>query len=380
MTSPDQAETPLPIPAPPVVLIRDLTEQLVWPRLLRTPAAALWPSRLVLGILAALLIGVVGGLSRLWSNAPSFGEAVTQGQAEAWGRVLAAALALSPTGVGAGVRAAQIDQPADLLGRYPVSTPVLGAAMLVVLGAFGGAIARSVGVERATRRRPSAASVLGWSVARLGSTAPAVAWPLLAVGLLLVVLRGLGWLGFSLGGVDVVAAALAPVLGLLGIALLALVLGLGLGGAMVVPARMVEDSDAIDAVQRALAYTLARPLRLAVFAGVTIGAGALGLAAMELVVGGGWSLAMEQAQAWLSAERRASLAMPEAPLVAAPAGDAGHAASPTIAARVLQFWGAVPSVVVAGYGISVFFTGATGVYLAMRRVCDGQDEGEVQGA
>lgn len=369
---------PPPRLLPPLILLRDLEGQLIWPRLLRSPAAALWPSRLMLGVLAALLIGLVGSLSTLWSDRPAFIAALSQSQATAWGDVgRALAAADLPQAAGA-IRGALVQAPLGLLAEYPVSTPVLLPIMLAVLIVFGAGVARSVAVESGTDRRPSAPLMLGWSLARAPSTLAALGVPLVALWLLIVLMRGLGWLGLALPVVDVAGGLLFPVQMLLGVLVIALLLGLGVAGPMVVPARMVEDSDAFDAVQRSVAYTLARPLRLALYLGVTaLGVGlAMGLAVALLA--GGWSLAIEQSGAWLSAERQAALTgvmPPEA------AGGARELPTTTAIARwLVRLWSNVPTLLIAGYAISLFFTASTRVYLAMRQVCDGQDPGEIQGA
>jgi len=359
------------------MLLRDLGGQLVWTGLLRIPAAALWPSRWVLGVIAALLVGLLGSLSRIWSDQPPFLTTLLESQASAWGSVLSTGAQADLAGVAAGLRRALIEAPTALLTQYPVSTPVLGPLMLGVLVACGGAIARSSAVESATDRRPAAARMLGWSLARWPSAMAAAAVPLAAVWMLILLMRSLGWLGFSLPGVDIAAGLLFPLQALLGLTTVLLLLAVGLAGPMIVPARMIEDSDAIDAMQRSVAYTIAHPLRVLLYAAVAVGVSGLALALGRILIAGSWQLALEQAGAWTGPVRDAALTG------VMPASAAGEArALPTttrISHWLINLWSQIPPLLIGGYAISLFFTAGTKVYLAARQVCDGQDQADIQG-
>jgi hypothetical protein len=375
---PSTPPTARPVLLPPVVLLRDLGGQLLWPGLLRTPAAALWPSRLVLGLVAALIVGLAGSLSRMWSDKPAFLSALLESQSTAWGGLLGAALRGDVPAAAASLRVALVDAPLRLVAEYPLSTPLLLPLMLGVLVAFGGAIARSVAVESATGRQPTGASVLGWSLARCPSALAAVLVPLLAVWLLIVLMRALGWLGFAIPVLEVVGGLLFPIQVALALATLALILLLGVAGPLIVPARMVEDSDAIDAAQRAAAYLVARPLRVLLYLGVAIGVSALALGLARVLSTGAWSLAVEQSAAWLGRVREGALTGAVPP---GADGATGTLSGPARAARwFVGLWSQVPPLLVAGYAISLFFTGATKVYLATRQICDGQDQADIQGA
>jgi len=367
-----------PILLPPLILLRDLEGQLIWPRLLRSPAAALWPSRLILGVLAALLVGLVGSLSSIWSAKPPFIAALSESQAAAWSGVGTTLIQADLTRTPGAIRAALIDSTLTLLQTFPVSTPILLPIMLALTIVFGAAIARSVAVESATDLRPSAPLMLGWSLARAPSTLAALGVPLLALWLLLILMRSLGWLGLGLPVLDVMGALVFPIQGVLGVGVIALLLALAFAGPLVVPARMVEDSDAFDAVQRSVAYAIARPLRLAVYLAITALVVALAVGLATALLGGGWSLAVEQSRAWISPERQAAFtgAMP-------PTADGAARDLPTttaIARWLIRLWSHLPALLIGGYAISLFFTACTRLYLAMRQVCDGQDQAEIQGA
>lgn len=396
MTPPDQAPAPAtpdpvgdvktpaatppglpPTTLPPVVLLRDLTAQLHWPRLLRIPAEALWPSRLILGVLGVLVAGMIGSLSRIWSDGPTFTGTLLEGQAAAWSAAIGGAMTFDVGAIGAGIRRALIDAPWSLVRSHPVGSLVLAPHMIAACVAAGGAIARSVAEEQATDRRPGAARMLGWSLARCPSAFLALAGPLALVWLLVLLIRCLGWIGLAPPVVDIAGALLFPVLVVMAVACLALALGIGLGGVMIVPARMAEDSDAFDAAQRSLAYAAARPLRLALYMAVAMATCAVAFGAARLLIVGGWALAAEQAAAWLGPDRAAAFTG------TMPPGLEGEARSlpPTTRAAhwIIGLWGQFPALLVGGYAVSLFFTSGMRVYLAMRQVCDGQDPCEIQG-
>lgn len=363
---------------PPPIVLADLASQLIWPRLLRVPAAALWPSRLLLGVIGAALAGLMGSLNTLWSDRPGIGPALERIVGGGLGSAVTRAVALDGDAAAREVVRALVTGPADLAVAYPVSLPLLGLAMLGAIVAVGTGIARSVAEEGATGFRPSAARMLGWSVARWPSAFAAVAVPMVALALGVVLLRSLGWLGFALPGVNVLGAVLLPVGVALGLAMVALAVGLGLGGIMVVPARAAEDSDAIDALQRALAYVVARPLRLAKYLAIALGAAALALGVARGLIVGAWDLTIGQGGAWLSDSREAALTGIAPPAEDGTPGTLGG--TPRVAHWFVNLWGGVPVVLISGYAISLFFTAGTRVYLAMRELCDGQDPSEIQGA
>lgn len=373
----NQGPTAIPVLLPPIVLLRDLNAQLLWPGLLRVPAVGLWPSRLVLGVLGALLVGLIGSLSSLWSDKPAFVGAVLESQAGAWGRVPTAVLAGDVESVAGAMRQALIESPAALLSEYPVSTLVLLPVMIGVVVAVGGAICRSVAVEGATQRRPSGPRVLGWSLARWPSVFGAVMVPMVAAWILVLLMRGLGWITLGLPVLDVAGGVLFPVQAVLGVATVGLVVGLGTCGVMIVPARMVEDSDAMDAIQRAIAYGVARPLRLMMYLALALGVSVLALGLARALIAGGWGMAVEESAAWISPDRHAALdgVMPTG-------ADGATRAMPTttrITHWLIGMWGQIPALLLGGYAISLLFTGGTRVYLIMRQVCDGQDGAEIQG-
>src|SRR5690606_22136265 len=119
----------------------------------------------------------------------------------------------------------------------------------------------------------------------------------------LLVVAGLGaivaimWLLAAIPVIDIIIGALsiiALLMSLLAVLLIAFTL---LGGPLMLPAIVCDGADAADAVQRAWAYLLARPIQLLVSA---LAAAALGLILVGVV---GWIVeaTISAMQAWAGA-------------------------------------------------------------------------------
>ncbi len=177
----------------------------------------------------------------------------------------------------------------------------------------------------------------------------------------------LGW-GFKVVALDI-AASLAMGLGLIA----AFVAALGMlvyffGQSMLIPGVACEGSDGFDSVQRAYAYTIARPGRLAIYSLIVVVQGfiAIGIAfglvtlATMLAVG----------SAGLSGF-----------FTSLPGIGGLSAAEPTgtlhIGLSIVRFFVLVLFSVAGAYGVSFYFSACTQLYLVMRQLVDGQDIGEL---
>lgn len=349
------------------VTIGELTAGLVWPRLLRLPVIASRPARVLLGTATVLVMWWAARLIGMLTESADAAGKKAQG-------VAVSVLRDVGDGVGdaaAGLVGLDLRRVLDGLslawtapGIHSDRWVVLSASMLVLGGVFfagGLAICRSAAVEIAGDVDLTVRRAVVFSLRRLGTLLAAALIPLGAAAVLSLVLKAGGWALFSLPGVSVVGAVLYPVAVILGLAYTLVWLGFVLGNCLLAPAVAVENADAIDAVQRAYSYVIGRPLRTGLYLALTAALFALGLMVASWLLGLAEGVAGANAAAWLSPER------------AGVVNGTGDSTSAWMMAQMKWLVG----MVVAGWGVSAFFSGSTLLYLVLRRVHDEQDEHEV---
>ncbi|MDX2148224.1 MAG: hypothetical protein SFZ23_11950 [Planctomycetota bacterium] len=344
-----------------------MLDELEWPRLLSVPRLALAPHRVGLGFFALLLLALLLQLARAvgprdWTpwreHAEATGELATFLAA---GDLVSSGAAFADLLLGASFR---------LLTDAPWSALVFFPPAFVVVALLGGAIARSVACEFAQRVRLSWTESLAFSwqtgVALVGALVAPIAIVLLA-GLGLGVL---GWALFSLPWVNVVGALLLP----LGLLIAAFVVGFAFlliaGHPMLLASIACERTDAIEGVQRVLAYVVARPLRLllysvlAIVQGLVVVAIFLGLAAACV------HFATAASSMFLDGPERGAL-------LGVDWVGRGWPVHVRTVARLVNLWAAIPFLLVAGLAFSIVQASGVAIYLLLRRACDGQDVAEI---
>lgn len=345
-------------------MLHDLTAELLWPRILRAPALALRPSRVMLGMVAVFIASLIGQLSTLWSDKPAYSTELSKPLGEIFAQAADSITQLSATGLFNAVKALAM-LPGTLLLDRPVDTVVLGLPIVLVFVLFGGAISRAVATEFATTRITDWPADLRTSISKLGWSVGATIAPLAIAG----VLVGAITLGGSSLGVPVLNIAgailysVALVFALLAIFILALH---ALALPMIVPALMCEGTDGYDAAQRSYAYILAHPLRL-----LSHGAILLVLGAVSIWIVAGVAINAIDLTNWAAAEFAGDSG------AAVLLGGEGLAATQPIAHEIIRGWRALLWIVVSGFVVSYFFTAGTLLYLVARRICDGQGTNEV---
>jgi len=355
---------PRPEVRQPSVMLSDLTGDLLWTRVLRAPAMAMGPSRLVSGFVCAFLLAAVLELiSQLGLFRDSY-FAIADGFAPLAQLFSGVDLVGLPVALLAALWLV-IVAIRDSIFHYPLASLTLGVPMIAILSVVGGAISRSVAIEFAHGRFASRSDTLGFALRRGRAFLGAVLGPVIFCTLALLAL-GVGGLLLSLPVLDVVGSLLYGLGLLLGL-LVTLVLMLHLVALpLIVPALAVEGTDAFDAVQRSYAYVIAKPIRYLVYALLL---GLLGLAAavlfsfvarsaVEMTNWGLLSLSGDSALRTLSGE-----------------GEQG--ATKSTAHAIINIWSSGVWLAIAGYMISLFFTCSTLLYLVIRRLCDGQDLQEI---
>lgn len=355
-------------PPPPT----DFVSALIWPKLLHAAGLALRPARIGLAVFALVLVAVVDRLPGLW-NREGAGAIVgwLTRVPDAATRVRAGLASADGEQVASGLGEIFFRVPRGLFAQAPFSTALILLLALPVWSVFTLAICRSCAMEFGAGERQTWVKSLAFAWSRWLSGVGVMLTPWVTMYAVALALAVLGWLTLNWTGVQVVAAALfvvAIVLGSLGVIA---VLGLVLGGPMLVPTVACESADAIDALQRVYAYVIARPARLAAYLLVLMAVGLLCVGSVGVVAHLVTTFSLRASTVWVH-EPLASILRGEVPREAVE-----PAWSRDTAASMVRFWLAIPALLAAGYLVSYVCCAGTLLYLGMRRLCDGQEMGEL---
>jgi hypothetical protein len=262
--------------------------------------------------------------------------------------------------------------PHALWKHAPWFTIVFGLLVVMVMAMGGGALSRMATCQVAGGERLSIRAAIDFAQDRWSALVWAQVLPLVLTLILCGVTAAMGVLMIApvidiFGGV---AYGLALVVGFL---ITFLLLGYAVGFSLLVPAVAAESCDGADAVQRAYAYAVTRPLHLIVYLVVAIFGLAIGFVLVTLVA---------RMTLNLTAELFGALSDNPALNVTGgyegfdfshrPLRDTGRWHS-NWAADAIQFWQSVVVCLVGAWVLAYHFSASTVVYLLVRRLCDGQE-------
>ena len=376
-------KSPEPIAREPRVMLGDLTSGLLWPALLRATPLSLRTGRLALGLAAWVLILLLGNLNTLWSDKPAFIDALHGMIQRPLGWMGASAMSLDARGFISGAIA-------------------LGDVPLAVWVRLGGAIARSAAEEFCLDRVTPWNETMRFSLRKWAALFAAIVAPLAVVAVLALVLAVLGLL-FAVPVAHLLPAVLYPVFLLVGALAVIITILWVIGHPMLVPGVACEGTDAFDAVQRAFAYVLARPMRLVLYGAILIIQGVIIFGLANGVIGGIAGFTATTSGAFIGDTPREILTpipdstpvsqrSAETPRItlagfvqeeggedaeAAESEPSGPIATHGWSRRVVNFWTGALELLLGAFFVSYFFTASTILYLLLRRLCDGQDVAEL---
>jgi hypothetical protein len=240
--------------------------------------------------------------------------------------------------------------------------------VLFVGSVFGGAITRRVALEFGTFREAGLKEALQFGLREFSVSFGAPLISVVGIGLLLVLGRGIAWLGRIPQFGEPLAAALWGLLLLVSLVLALVVLGVAVAWPLMVAAHSCEGTDGFDALNRAYNYVFVRPWY------------ALWLLALSMLYGAvllGFLLWLMSVTLHLS-EWIAAGPLPDESLAritqAAPAlvqsGTPLPTVDRTLAGRVGGVWQRGLATLLIGFVYSYFWTSATLIYLLLRRSAD----------
>ncbi|MCC6322182.1 MAG: hypothetical protein IT438_12185 [Phycisphaerales bacterium] len=366
-----------PRSTPPQPILEDLFAELTWPILLSAARLALRPARVGISLMFLLGAFALLSLADLMDGSARSNTLAEHGERAVRG--LSAFASASWTGraegASSGLLAAFVIEPWSCVRAIPFTTVLFLPALLLLTAIVGGAISRTAATELAWSKPIPWPSALAIGLSRWRSLFGALVLPLALVWVSSLLLAIAGWALFSTGVLSVLGGLFWLVFLAIGAVVALVLLGLAFGHWMLIPAVVCEGADAIDAAQHALALVFSRPLRLVLYLFILavqgLVLGLLVLVIVSLAIG----FARSCAGAWLDPSHAAIVA----------GSDLGKPDSSAQAAGRLAATGGglvkVSTVVfrLGGWAVMVSYAwcAATALFLAMRRVGDGQDVGEL---
>ncbi len=345
-----------------------------WITLFSAVAPAWRPSRLAIAFVTLLLIVGVGRLWDGFATAPAFSP-LSQGVREGWLGAASAVISCDASAAAAEIRNTFWSAPSASWDRARWFTIffVLAAAAIYSVGA--GLLARLMAGEIAGKQWKVADAREFLSSRKVSLvTAP---WLGCLVGVLVTgVLAAVGVL-FHIPLFNAIAGALGGLW--IALAMLAVVAWgcIAAGYPLFAPAVACDGCDAIESVQRAGAYILARPFLFVwlVLVGLTIAALATALA--DAVAIAAWNVAIGSLSASFSpgafeAAGKMKWLAPSTPVLVSAEGWTDG-----LAMNLLDMWRTVLRLGVGAAVLSLTVSLATRIYLVLRRSCDGQDLGDL---
>ena len=270
-----------------------------------------------------------------------------------------------------GLRVLAVEIPAASWSAAPAFTCFFALVCVLVLGCGGGVLCRL-----------SAGDLAGyaWTLADAGAfirprITSLVFAPIFAgvlVGVLLLPSLLIGWLA-SVPLINIVAAMMMPVALVCAMLAAIVVVATLVGAGLLAPAVACDGCDAVESIQRAGAYILARPLHLAWAVLLSSVALALALLAADIIITWSWgaSIASMDASGAVELARGAGSMRLLEPFQEGPAIVVGI--TDGIAASFIDIWRTVLGVATGAVMLSVGFACATRAYLLLRASADGQE-------
>jgi hypothetical protein len=366
-----------------MLTIDDLTQDLVWTRLLRAGVLAFHPVRLFVSLVVVAIIGAV--FWALLQLEASLGWAGTPDSREHFARLLHDSLPSTWQGPGAGERItdAFFSLPLHFLRVHPlvgvVGVPV---AMLVAILAMG-ALSRMAATEFTAGRSEPIFESLSFARERINSLAGAVLGPFALVWFVAFVLAAAGFLFDRWPGVNLFGAVfyfLALALGFFAIFILFVY---AVGKPLLIPAVCCDGADALDSIQRAYAYVLAKPLRLAVYLAILVAQGFVLVSLVAIFCAAGVAFTARASGHWAGESGQHMVHAERVPERAPDPSTPTPGELPlrdrlfNAGAAIVRAWDTIPAAIPFAFLFSYSACAGTLLYLGMRRICDGQDMSEL---
>ncbi len=361
----------------PPLTFADLTADLIWPSLLRAGQLALRPSRIGMALVFVIGLMLLWGLSDRLDSNPNVNELEAAFRVMRLDAAVAGVIPDEPgRRFGDQLFNAMVAEPGVFLMKNPWAALIALPLIALWTALAGGAICRSAACDVGQAVGIDWPQAVGFALSRWRSLLLSLIGPLLIVWGICFAMAVAGWVLFSLPVLNLLGG-LAWGLFLLGGGVCAIVMmAFVVGWPLMVPSVACEGTDAVDALQHAYSFVFARPLRLAVYLAILLMQFAL-LGGVVMVVC--WlSVHIAQACGLQWSGWRGEHVLGTLPLHAALTAQQDLAGTQRPAHWLVTFWTLLPAVgLPLAFVVSYIWSSSTVLYLAMRRLVDGQDMHEI---
>jgi hypothetical protein len=301
----------------------------------------------------------------------------------AFAAVIAGVAALDPEATALGLYRLVVRAPYFAISQHTLATVV--ALILTVPALLIGfvSISRSAALQFAHNADTPWPEALGFGISRAKTAFVAVLGPIAGLWAIVLFMGVVGWVLLNLPLLNVVGSVFYLFALMGGVAGMVLIIAVVFGTPLILPAIAADNSDAFDAVQRAYAYVFGRTGRTVFYTGAIVLQGAITYWLMLLLLLGAMHFAQASLGAWVKTEGRISilgLTSEEVATFPVLVNELDGKEPPTgtyAASYIVRLAKSVLLLVAYSYLVSFVATGATVLYLALRRVNDGQDMHEV---
>jgi hypothetical protein len=323
---------------------------------------------------ASLMTGLINAVTPGEDPEPVAPFQFTLDQVQSCGsRLIDATVGLEPAAFLAAGRDLLWTTPASLWnGGHHWFILLFGLWTAASLALGGGVLCRLEAVGLATRDAASVNPALGMVAGRWQAFFAALLMPLVMAALLALLLLVFGLVLLNAPVLNLLGAVLYGAALLVGLGIALLLLAYAVSCPLLLPAVAAENCDGPDAMHRAIAYIVAKPLRWMLYLFTLMLGLALGLLLVLTVANLTIDITAALVDQWTFNETFASA---QAATEGGEAPDASwHVAW---AGGLVSFWSGLVQWAVAGWVVAYLMAGSTRAYLLLRLACDGQDEREI---
>jgi len=345
--------------------------------ILKAIGTSLQPTRI--GIAMFMLALLIGG-GRLWDAAVGAGEEAhppfdativwVEGACE---RIASGTIALNSAEFLGGTQDLLWGTTARLWdGGHMWFLLLFGLWTAAVTALCGGVLCRLEAVHVATQDPAPLDPALDLAITRWSAFFGALLVPVVLAAVLAMGLILFGFILFNVPLLNILGGILYGLALLVGLGLTLLILGFGVCYPLLLPAVAVENCDGPDALHRAIAYIVARPLAWILYL-ITLALG-LGLGLILVKTVGHWTIDATSGLVglWTGGD---TLSAASASLSGKETPELGWTDQWT--SGLVAFWTSIVQWVIVGWAITYIMSASTRAYLLLRRSCDGMSESHI---
>lgn len=253
---------------------------------------------------------------------------------------------------------------------------IYGTFFLLVISIGGGALCRMEACQVSANERLTMREAMQHGMDSWWKFFSALIIPMILAGVVCCVLLLIGLIFMSIPILNILTSLLYGIVLLVGFLLVFILLGYLAGGTLLLPAVAVENCEGGDAMQRAYAYILNRPLHMLLYVITALVGLVLGYLVVHLLAMFTVNMTAEVVGTWTFNGTYADAGRLTSLFSGNEEGGSGSQSTWYVywGGGLVSYWVMLVQYLVAGWICSYVLASTTRIYLLMRRACDGQDD------